>query len=309
VEGKTLTVDAPGVLANDTVMPVSLLKKSVQSMTQPAHGAVSYQADGAFTYVPAAGFFGTDSFTYRATDGVGLDDATVTLTVRPVNHAPSFVKGKDVIATDESPPQTIAGWAKQILPGPPNESGQAVAFTLTNDDNGLFAAQPAIDPSGTLTFTPKPNAHGKATVTVVLKDDGGTENGGSDTSAAQTFTIEVIKPHPLYNTARPLDATDDGEISPLDALLIINYLNSTRPDRALALPLAYYFDTNRDGQIAPLDALLIINYLNATAGSSEGEATAADSPTSAAGTPDLLALLGADAAALPKRKWGNVDRG
>ena len=43
----------------------------------------------------------------------------------------------------------------------------------------------------TLTYTPAANANGLATVTVRLKDDGGTANGGVDTSGPQTFTITV----------------------------------------------------------------------------------------------------------------------
>src|SRR5207302_651793 len=75
--------------------------------------------------------------------------------------------------------------------GPPDESSQSVNFTVTNDNNALFSAQPAISPSGVLTFTPAANANGNATVTVTLHDDGGTANGGADTSAAVTFTIHI----------------------------------------------------------------------------------------------------------------------
>ena len=42
-----------------------------------------------------------------------------------------------------------------------------------------------------MTFTPAANANGMATVTVQLKDNGGIANGGIDTSAAQTFVINV----------------------------------------------------------------------------------------------------------------------
>jgi hypothetical protein len=45
--------------------------------------------------------------------------------------------------------------------------------------------------AGTLTFMPATNASGTATVTVWATDDGGTANGGQDTSAPQTFTITV----------------------------------------------------------------------------------------------------------------------
>ena len=51
--------------------------------------------------------------------------------------------------------------------------------------------QPAISNTGTLNYTPAPDAFGVTTVTVQLHDNGGTANGGQDTSAAQTFTITV----------------------------------------------------------------------------------------------------------------------
>src|SRR5204863_6192872 len=61
----------------------------------------------------------------------------------------------------------------------------------SNDDNALFSDQPAIDNSGTLTFTTSPDANGQATVTVAAQDNGGTANGGQDTSPAQTFVNHV----------------------------------------------------------------------------------------------------------------------
>ena len=85
--------------------------------------------------------------------------------------------------------QTVNGWATDISAGPPNESSQAVDFIVTNDNNTLFSTQPGVSATGTLTYTPAANANGSATVTVQIHDDGGTANGGVDTSAAQTFTI------------------------------------------------------------------------------------------------------------------------
>lgn len=56
----------------------------------PAHGDVAKNADGSFTYTPAAHYQGPDSFTYKANDG-SLDSnlASVTLTVNPVNDKPT----------------------------------------------------------------------------------------------------------------------------------------------------------------------------------------------------------------------------
>ncbi|MBI2955755.1 MAG: hypothetical protein HYY26_00445, partial [Acidobacteria bacterium] len=73
-----------------------------------------------------------------------------------------------------------------------NESGQTLSFMVTNNNNALFSAQPAVSSTGTLTFTPAaPPTSGVATVSVTLMDNGGTANGGDDTSAAQMFMITV----------------------------------------------------------------------------------------------------------------------
>ncbi len=71
------------------------------------------------------------------------------------------------------------------------ERGQTAQFIVSNDNPDLFAEPPAISPDGTLTYTPAPDACGSAVVTVVLEDDGGTDLGGSDRTAASQFTITV----------------------------------------------------------------------------------------------------------------------
>jgi predicted outer membrane repeat protein len=109
----------------------------------------------------------------------------------PVNDAPSFTAGPSQVVPAGSGGQTVMNWATNILPGPPNESLQTVAFIVANNNNALFTTQPALSPTGTLTYTPAANASGVASVTVRLMDNGGTANGGVDTSAPQLFTITV----------------------------------------------------------------------------------------------------------------------
>jgi Ca2+-binding RTX toxin-like protein len=78
-KNQTLTVAAPGVLANDT--PANLLH--VVKVTDPAHGTLTLNADGSFTYVPNTNFAGTDSFTYKMNDGQADSNvATVTISVQ-----------------------------------------------------------------------------------------------------------------------------------------------------------------------------------------------------------------------------------
>ncbi len=71
-----------------------------------------------------------------------------------------------------------------------SEVTQALSFTVTNDNNGLFAVQPSIDSTGQLIFTPAANANGTAVLTVTLTDDA-TAGGAAITTSAQTLTISV----------------------------------------------------------------------------------------------------------------------
>ncbi len=157
---------------------------------------------GKLAYIPAANDNGSAVFSFDfqvqddgslADGGANLDPTpnSITMDVLSVNDVPSFAVGSDQTVDEDSGAATVTGFATSISTGPSDESGQTVAFTVTNDDNALFSGQPAIAPNGTLTFTPAANANGAATVTVSVKDNGGTANGGVDTSATQTFTITV----------------------------------------------------------------------------------------------------------------------
>ena len=182
------------VLSNDTDDDGAADTLSVSSFTQPANGTVSENADGSLKYTPNADYNGADLFTYRATDGTEESNtAIVSILVDPVNDAPSFTKGADQTVKEDAGPQSVSDWATAISAGPSDEASQQVSFVVTNDNNSLFTStgKPAISSEGTLTYTPAPDASGSATVTVVLRDDGGPANGGVDTSAAQTFQITV----------------------------------------------------------------------------------------------------------------------
>ncbi len=121
-------------------------------------------------------------------DGAGdlylADSASFTVRKLSADLAP-------LVVAEDSGAYSGAAFLTAISPGPANESAQTVSFTVTNNNNGLFSAQPAIAPNGTLTFTPAPDQNGQATVTVTSVDDGGTANGGVNTSAPQTFVITV----------------------------------------------------------------------------------------------------------------------
>ncbi|NEU06730.1 tandem-95 repeat protein, partial [Flavihumibacter sp. R14] len=75
-------------------------------VTDPANGTLVFNADGSFTYTPNANFNGTDSFTYKVSDGsLESNIATVTITVTPVNDAP--VALNDAYTTTEETPVSV----------------------------------------------------------------------------------------------------------------------------------------------------------------------------------------------------------
>jgi FtsP/CotA-like multicopper oxidase with cupredoxin domain len=89
-----LKVPAPGVLANDTDINANNVLTAIL-VSGPAQGTLQLNPDGSFTYTPKANFSGTDTFTYKANDGVldSLNAATVTIRVTP--------KGKNKGGEDE----------------------------------------------------------------------------------------------------------------------------------------------------------------------------------------------------------------
>jgi VCBS repeat-containing protein len=79
-QDEVLTVDAPGVLENDSDPDDDPLTARLVTTTQ--HGTLILGGDGSFMYIPDAGYYGEDTFTYKAFDGKYYsEEVTVTLIV------------------------------------------------------------------------------------------------------------------------------------------------------------------------------------------------------------------------------------
>ncbi len=149
--GRMLTVGSPGVLANDVELDGEALTAIL--LDPPAHGQLTLNPDGSFTYIPDLVFPGEDRFTYSAKDGqTESSPATVTLAVRPP-HVDAGPDGSGV----EGTPVSFAGFFE----AEPGETytiewdfgdGAAAAGTLTPAhgyaDNGICTVKLLVTSSG-----------------------------------------------------------------------------------------------------------------------------------------------------------------
>lgn len=273
-------IDLTGISAGGSesqTLNITALSSNTLLLPNPTVTYTYPNATGSLSYRPVADQSGTAVVTVTVQDsggtaggGVDVTTQTFTVTVLAVNDPPSFTKGTDLSVTDESPPQAVPGWASALAKGPADEDGQTLSFVLANNNSGLFAVQPAIDSNGQLTYVPRPNASGVADLSVVVMDNGGTAHGGTDVSSPQSLKITIAKLHPWHNTLNAHDVSGDNIVVPLDALTVINFLNSGSPN---LIPPGVangppYYDTNNDGFVTSNDVLRIINELN---GAGEGE--------------------------------------
>jgi hypothetical protein len=181
-EDQTLNIDAPGVQANDSDPDGDAL--ATAATTPPAHGTLTLQTNGAFSYTPAADFFGNDGFGYMVCDPREFcASAAVTLTVKPVNDAP--VAQNDAAAV--------------------NEDGSVNLAVLTNDhdaDSNLdpgslsITTEPthgdAVVQNGQIVYTPAANYHGSDGLTYQVCDA-----GSLCASATVAITVNPINDAPV----------------------------------------------------------------------------------------------------------------
>ncbi|WP_203653028.1 CshA/CshB family fibrillar adhesin-related protein [Demequina activiva] len=151
------------VLANDVGTDLT-----VASVTEPAHGAAVVNSDDTIAYTPAAGFSGTDTFTYTARDADGQEvAATVTVVVRPVavDDAATAVAGGDVTIRVRD-----------------NDAGTGLSVvSVTDPDDGVVS----VTAEGHLIYTAPLTFSGTATFTYTVEDAEGQES-------TATVTVTVL---------------------------------------------------------------------------------------------------------------------
>ncbi len=226
-EDTPLVVAATGILANDTDVDADSLTAILD--VSPTNGTFALNADGSFTYTPPVNYSGTVSFTYRARDGA-LNSAitTVSITVNPVNDAPSAVA--DSYSTNEDTPLVVA--AAGVLANDTDlESNPLTATIDLQATNGLVV----LNSNGSFTYTPTANYNGTDSFTYRAND-------GTADSATTTVSISV-------------NAVNDAPTGVADSY-------STNEDTPLAVAAAGVLANDTDLESNPLTATIDLQPTN-----------------------------------------------
>ncbi|MBB4196769.1 hypothetical protein CCR94_20820 [Rhodoblastus sphagnicola] len=178
-ENQSLKLAASGVLGNDSDPNGTALTAVLDH--GPKHGALALNADGGFSYQPNAGYAGTDSFTYWASDGVNTSGlAKVTLTVTPADTW----KGAPGGAWSDP-----ANWSSGKVPGPTDDALiDGASVTITTDVGALRS----LTVTNTATLTVNGGAlsvSGDVANSGVIDVEGGTLGIGGKVSGEGSITV------------------------------------------------------------------------------------------------------------------------
>ena len=196
-EDNSVDVD---VLANDTDVDTGD-SLSINIFTQPGNGTTSL-VGGKIRYTPNPNWYGTDTFTYTTHDNSGAisNIATVTITVNPVNDAPTVDNYSSTTQEDTLTSGTVIG----------SDVDSILTYSLrTHASNGTAV----VNPDGTWTYTPKPNYNGPDSFTVTVSD------GTLTATSTITITINPVNDIPVANNDSKIideDNTATGQITAID---------------------------------------------------------------------------------------------
>ncbi|MGB3402776.1 MAG: Ig-like domain-containing protein [Microcoleaceae cyanobacterium] len=192
----TATLGVDDLLLNDTDIDGDTLTVNTTPVTDPTNGTLTLNNDGTFSYTPAPGFSGTDTFVYEVSDGNGgFATATVTLNVGAVNDDP--VATDDNFGTNED----TTSAAINLLGNDTDDDGDTLSLESI-DGTAITPGTPQsipvtngtvnVDAEGVVTFTPDANYNGPIAFDYVVSDG----NGSSDT-ATVNGTVTPVNDDPV----------------------------------------------------------------------------------------------------------------
>ncbi len=143
-EDRSIVTD--NVLTNDIDLDGDQV--SIVGFDKPAHGTVTYNGDGTFTYTPDKDFSGADSFKYTVTDGHGLtSEAVIHVQVRGVADAASLAVADATVYAGNSVPLDIAAALSDL------DGSESLLIRIANVPEGATLSAGAYQGNGVWTLT------------------------------------------------------------------------------------------------------------------------------------------------------------
>ena len=180
-------------------------------VASPVKGKVVIHNDGTFTFTPTPYANGSDSFTYKANDGlVDSSVATFVITILPVNFSP-VANNEEIYHASEDTLLTVP--APGVLANDIDMDGDPItAVKVTDPAYGLLT----LNTNGSFTYMPGPNYHGLDSFTYKAND------GFLDSNfATVTITTSPINDAPVANNdVFAVDEDNTLTVSPVAGVLL-----------------------------------------------------------------------------------------
>ncbi|MGB6301982.1 MAG: tandem-95 repeat protein, partial [Rivularia sp. (in: cyanobacteria)] len=199
-EDQLLTILPSDLLSNDSDIDGDRL--TITEVNNSTNGIVKLNTDGNILFTPDSDFNGLASFEYTVTDGTQNTNATVEVTVNPVNDIP--IATNDTVETNEDQPLTI--FPSDLLSNDSDIDGDRLTITeVNNSANGTVK----LNTDGNILFTPDTDFNGLASFEYTVTD------GTDTTTATVEITVNPVNDTNIINGTTTRDSllgTDSNDI-------------------------------------------------------------------------------------------------
>ncbi len=169
---------------------------------------LTFNADGTYSYTPAANFNGVVTFDYEVCDDAGTPlctTATVTLTVSPVNDAPvASADPTETIDEDNTLSSTLTDLVTDI-----DDAAGNLSYSIADGNTAAANGTLVVNSNGTYSYTPNNNFNGSVTFEYQVCDD-----GSPALCDTEFVTIQV-------------NAINDGPVAVDDTQSVLQDVNAT----------------------------------------------------------------------------------